>query len=126
MQEGQTYKGALQEGMRPLRCFHSAAGEEQGAQAAATAEESPLPLTVYNAQDMAACLEACRDVPTFHTANPNGQERAGHRRGKQQPCFRKSKSLESALFTLEDAFQPPHSPTSGLSLSLNSLTLNPC
>lgn len=86
----------------------------------ATNEENPLCLTAYNAQDMAAFLEACGDVPTFSTANLNGEERAGHRGGKQQPCFRKSKSLESALFTLEDAFQPPHSPTSGLSLSLNS------
>lgn len=95
-------------------------GEGQGAQTAATNEESPLPLAVYNARDTAACLEACTDVPTFNTASLNGEERAGHRGGKQQPCFQKSKSLESALFTSEDAFQPPHNPTSALSLGLKS------
>ena len=80
-------------------------------------EESPPPLAVHGARDTAACLETCGDVPAI-----NGEERAGRGRGKQQRCFQKSKSLESALFTLEEMLSSPHTtlPTSGLSLSLNT------
>lgn len=77
--QGQTLRGDLQDGTRPLRCFVSAVGEGREVQTAPRKEENPLPLTVRNAQGTAACLKACRDVPALHIAGMNGEERASHR-----------------------------------------------